>query len=173
MINYINIGKLVAVFGLKGELLLKHALGKKTNLKGLVAIFIEHKKQSFLPWFVVATNAKNESETLLQLEGIATREAAIKLLQKEVWIPETDFQKFVSKKMPVNLLGYSIINESEVLGKILELVEQPHQLLCRIEIKKKEVLIPLHEETLLKIDHTKKEVFVKLPDGLLEIYLDS
>lgn len=172
MTNYINIGKFVAVFGLKGELLLKHVFGKKSNLKGLAAIFIEHKKQSYLPWFLVAAIAKNDSETILQLEGITTREAAIKLLQKEVWISETDFQKFVSKKTAVNLLGYSIINEKMELGKILELMEQPHQLLCRIEINKKEVLIPLHEETLLKIDHTKKEVFVKLPDGLLEIYLD-
>ena len=172
MHNYINIGKLVAVFGLKGELLLKHALGKKTGLKGLAAIFIEHKKESFLPWFIVAAIAKNETEVLLQLEGITSREAAIKLLQKEVWIPEADFQKFVSKKLPINLLGYSIIHESEDLGKILELVEQPHQLLCRIEINNKEVLIPLHEETLLKINHSKKEVHVTLPDGLLNIYLD-
>jgi len=33
------------------------------------------------------------------------------------------------------------------LGIILEVVEQPHQLLCRLEIKGKEVLIPLNEGT--------------------------
>ena len=71
----------------------------------------------------------------------------------------------------MGLLGYSIINNNESLGEILELIEQPHQLLCRLEIKGKEVLIPLHEESLKKVNHRKKEVLVELPDGLLDIYL--
>ena len=59
MTEYFNIGKLVAVHGLKGELLLKHELGKKTSLKGLQAIFIEEKKNSFLPWFIESTKIKS------------------------------------------------------------------------------------------------------------------
>ena len=99
------------------------------------------------------------------------REAAIRLTQKQVWLPETDFKKFAAKTAPASLLGYTIINNKEPLGEILELIEQPHQLLCRLEIKGKEVLIPLHEESLQKVNHKKKEVLVALPDGLLEIYL--
>ena len=171
MTEYFKIGKLVAVHGLQGELLLKHELGKKTSLKGLQAIFIEEKKNSFLPWFIQTTKIKNESEIYLKLEGITTREAAIRLAQKIIWIPETDFKKFAARTAPAGLLGYTIINNNESLGEILELIEQPHQLLCRLDIKGKEVLIPLHEESLLKINHKKKEVLVILPDGLLEIYL--
>jgi 16S rRNA processing protein RimM len=44
-------------------------------------------------------------------------------------------------------------------------------MLCRLEINSKEVLIPLNESTLQKIDHKKRQVLVELPDGLLEIYL--
>ena len=171
MTEYFKIGKLVAVHGLKGELLLKHELGKKTSLKNLQAIFIEEKKNSFLPWFIEATKIKSEQEIYLKLEGINTREAAIKLTQKEIWFPEADFKKFAAKTAPASLLGYSIISNNEPLGDILELIEQPHQLLCRLEINGKEVLIPLHEESLKKVNHRKKEVLVELPDGLLEIYL--
>ncbi len=171
MANYFKIGKIVAVHGLKGELLLKHELGKKTSLKGLQAVFIEEKKNSFLPWFIQTTKIKSESEIFLKLEGIDTRETAIPLTQKEIWLTETDFKKFAAKTAPAGLLGYSIINKNEMLGAILELIEQPHQLLCRIEIKGKEVLIPLHEESMIKINHKKKEVIVELPEGLLEIYL--
>ena len=45
MAGYLSIGKIVAVHGLKGEVLLKHELGKKTSLKGLQAVFIEDKKK--------------------------------------------------------------------------------------------------------------------------------
>ena len=171
MVEYFKIGKFVAAHGVKGELVLKHDLGKKTSLKGLQAIFIEDKKDSFLPWFIESTKIKNEEEVFIKLEGVDIREAAIKLSQKEVWFTETDLKKFSAKSSAINLLGYTIINEEKPVGKIDEVIEQAHQMLCRIEINKKEALIPLNESTLKKIDQKKKEVIVKLPEGLLEIYL--
>lgn len=171
MAEYFKIGKLVAAFGVNGQLILQHELGKKTSLKGLQAIFTEEKKQSFLPWFIESVKIKSDNEVYLTLEGITNREAALKIIQKEVWLPEADFKKFANRSAPANLLGYFIIENDKELGSILEVIEQPHQMLCRIEINKKEVLIPLHEGTLKKIDHKKRQVIVALPDGLLEIYL--
>lgn len=171
MIEYFKIGKLVSTFGLKGELVLKHNLGKKTSLKGLKAIFVEERKESFIPWFIENTKIKSEEEIYLKLEGVNIREQAIKLTQKEVWLPEEEFKKFSAKSSPINLLGYDIIEGEQVLGKIVEVIEQPHQILCRIELNKKEAYIPLHEETIQKIDRKKQQVIVSLPPGLLEIYL--
>lgn len=169
--QYFKAGKLVAVHGLKGELIFKHELGKKTSLKDLKAIFIEDRKDSFLPWFIESAKAKSANEVLLKLETINTREAAAKLSQKEIWFTEQDFKKFSSKSAPANLLGYTIINNKEKLSEVLEVIEQPHQLLCRIELNNKEVLIPINESFLKKIDHKKKEVIVELPEGLLDVYL--
>ena len=172
MIEYFKIGKFVGAHGVKGELVLKHELRKKTSLNGLQTIFIEEKRSSFLPWFVENTKSKSENEVFIKLEGVDTREAALKLAQKEVWLAEADVKKFSAKSSPINLLGYTIINDEMPIGEILEVIEQTHQLLCRIEINKKEVLIPLNENTLRKTDHKRKEVTVQLPEGLLEIYLD-
>ena len=172
MINYFKAGKLVAVHGLKGELVFKHELGKKTSLKDLKAIFIEDRKDSFLPWFIESAKARSASEVLLKLETINTREAAVKLSQKEVWLTEEDFKKLSAKSAPANLLGYAIINNKERLSEILEVIEQPHQLLCKIELNKKEVLIPINESFLKRIDHKKKVVIVELPEGLIDIYTE-
>lgn len=169
--SYIKIGKLVSAFGISGELVLQHHFGKKTSLKDLPAIFLEDRKDSFLPWFVESSKARLADEVLVKLEGVNDREAALKLLQKEVWLPEAQAQQFAAKSAPISLLGYVIVNNKEPIGPILELIEQPHQLLCRLEIEGKEVLIPLHEESLQKIDHKKRVINVELPDGLLDIYL--
>lgn len=171
MTEYFKIGKLVAIFGLGGELVLKHNLGKKTALKGLSVIFLEEQKESFIPWFIQKARLKNEEEVYLKLESIDTREQAQKLTQKEVWLPEPDFKRLAAKSSPINLLGFQILENGQPLGKILEVIEQPHQLLCRIELQGKEALIPLHQETLIKIDQKKQQVTVALPPGLLEIYL--
>jgi len=170
--QYFKAGKLVAVHGLKGELIFKHDLGKKTSLKDLNTLFIEDKKDSFFPWFIESTKIKSENEICLKLESIDTREAAAKLSQKEIWFTEEDFKKFAAKSAPASLLGYTIINKKEKLSEVLEVIEQPHQLLCLIELKSKEVLIPINESFLKKIDHKKKEVIVELPEGFLEVYLD-
>jgi len=170
MSEYFKIGKVVGAHGLKGELVLKHVLGKKSSLKGLQAVFIEDKK-TFLPWFIHSVKIKNEEEVYLKLEEVNVRETAIKFIQKDMWVPEADFKKLAAKSSPANFPGYSLIHENKNLGEILEVIEQPHQLLCRLEIQNKEVLIPLNDETLKKIDHKKKEVQVQLPEGLLEIYL--
>ena len=171
MVEYFKIGKFVAAYGLKGELVLKHELGKKTSLKGLQTIFIEEKKESFLPWFIESTKIKNEKEVFVKLEGVASREAATKLTQKEVWFTDADIKKFSAKSSPINLLGYTIVNNKQPVGEILEIIEQPHQLLCRVEIKGKEALIPLHQNFLQGINHAKRHVNVELPEGLIEIYL--
>lgn len=171
MAEYFIIGKFAAVHGLKGELLLIHELGKKTSLKGLQTIFIEDKKDSFLPWFIESVKIKSEKEIYIKLEGVNTREAAMNLAQKKVWVKEVDFKKFAAKSAPASLLGYTIIDHGNPLGEILEVIEQPHQLLCRLEIKAKEVLVPLHEDSLQKVDHKKKLVHVELPEGLLDVYL--
>ncbi len=170
MTEYFKIGKLVSAFGLKGELILKHNLGKKTALNGLQALFIEERKESFIPWFIQGARIKTEDEIYVQLADVATREAAIKLVQKEVWLQHEDFKKFAAGSSPINLLGYTIIENGNALGVVLEVVEQPHQLLCRIEIEGKEAYIPLHGETLVKIDRKAQQVSVRLPEGLLEIY---
>ena len=170
MTNYLNIGKLVASFGFKGEMILKHELGKKTSLKGLTTIFVEIKKDELLPYFIESVKIKSESELYLKLETIDTKETAQKIVQKQVWLPEAEFKKYAGSSAPISFLGYHIISEDKDLGEILEIIEQPHQLLCRIDLNGKEALIPVHEASLLKVDKKKKQLIVDLPDGLLEVF---
>lgn len=173
MIETVSVGKLVAVVGLKGEMILQHALGKTTDLQGVVALMIEEKSGSKLPYFLQAAKGKAPDEVVVQLEGIDSREKATALLQKQVWLKKEDFEKHVAKHASISLLGFMVIDHGKKLGEIAEVIEQPHQLLCTIFINEKEVLIPLHEDSLLKIDQQKKQVHVHLPEGLLEIYLSA
>lgn len=171
MKNYCSIGKLVATFGVSGEIVVKHHLGKKTALKGLETIFIEDKKDELLPYFVESIKAKSLDEVYLKIEGINSKEAAQKLLQKQLWLTEEEFHKHAGKSAPISLLGFKLVQEGGEIGEILEVIEQPHQLLCRIDWKGKEALIPIHQETLIKVDKKNKLVHVSLPEGLLDVFL--
>lgn len=170
MANYNSIGKLAATFGVKGELVLVHHLGQKTALKGVQAIFIEMKREELIPYFVEEARVKNETELFIKLEGINTPEEARKYLQKQVWLPEETVLQFSNKTAPISFLGFHIIDNGTDIGEILEVIEQPHQILLRIDLDGNEALIPMHEQTLQKVDKKKKEVHLQLPDGLLDIF---
>lgn len=168
--NYRNIGRLVAVFGVQGELVLQHRLGKKTALKGLKTLFLEEKKDELLPWFIESTRVKGPEEVFVKLEGLDTKEAARRMVRREVWVREEDFSRVAGKSAPISLVGFRLFDGVRDLGEILEVIEQPHQVLCRIDLEGREALIPLHEETLRGIDQKRREVRVELPDGLLDVY---
>ena len=49
MVNsYRNIGKIVSAFGLKGDLVVLHHLGKKLAVTKIKVIFLEQKKEELL-----------------------------------------------------------------------------------------------------------------------------
>ena len=169
--QYFSVGRLVATHGLKGELLLKHSLGDARGLQDLTVIFLPDRPESFLPYFVAQIRIKGPQEAFLTLEGVSTREQAKLLTHKEVWLQESDFSRTAGKATPISYLGYHLIDGAEDLGEIVEVIEQPMQVLCKVIIREKEVLIPLHEKTLEKIDDGGKRLYVTLPEGLLDVYL--
>ncbi len=168
--DYVQIGKIVATFGVSGELILQHALEKKSTFKGVEALFVEETKGNLLPYFIKSAKAKNSNESYVLLDGIASKEAAHRFIKKTVWLTQSDFEKVVGKASSIGLLGFSIYEQKQMIGMVDEVIEQPHQILLKILYRNKEAFIPLHEETIDKIDRKKKEIHVTLPDGLLDIY---
>lgn len=173
MENYIHIGKIVAAHGVGGELIIQHILGRKQAFKKVKAVYVEEVKGAYIPYFLKNSNAKNEEETVLSLEDVDSREKALRFVKKNLWLSEADFGQAAEKTAPVSLLGYDIYDDKELIGKVIEVIEQPHQVLLKTSYAQKEVLVPLHEETLIHIDRKLKEIWTRLPDGLLQIYLEN
>lgn len=170
MEQYFQIGKLVASFGLKGELVLQHSLGEIKSVSDMKVLFIQDAPDSFLPYFIKEVKVKQSGELLLSIEGVDTPEQARKLTPKAVWLRADAFNRLAVSSPVLSVLGYHLVSGTEDLGEIIEVIEQPHQLLYTILLGEKEAYIPIHEDTLRKIDARQKKVFVDLPEGLLDIY---
>jgi 16S rRNA processing protein RimM len=171
MENYQNIGKIVSTFGIKGELVLEHHLGEKPDFGKIKALFLEETSGKFIPYFLETHKNRKEAEALILLEGISTPEKARLLVRKKVWLPESEVKKIAEASSPISWLGFTVFDGKKKLGEVLEVIEQPAQILLRLEINEKEVLVPLNESSLEKIDISKQQIKVKLPEGLLDIYL--
>ena len=121
---------------------------------------------------------------LLKIEDIHSKEAAYKLTSKEMFLqPSHISQKEKTKeKLAVatelffgKYIGFMIIDaELGEVGIIEEIIEFPQQEMAIIFQKKststpKEMLIPLHENLIEKINEKEKTIFMSLPEGLLEL----
>ena len=171
MESRIRIGRLVAAKGLDGTLILRHELGIPTAFPRVEAFFIETTPGNPLPFFPLEAKAQTAQESLLRLEGVETREKAQALIRKPVWLAEADMRRLAAGNAPISLLGYAVQEGGNTLGPVLEVIEQPTQILLRLEIRGHEVLIPLNESTLQGIDHDRSAILVQLPEGLLDVYL--
>ncbi|MFY0253547.1 ribosome maturation factor RimM [Chitinophaga sp. 30R24] len=172
MSNYFSIGKLASAHGLQGELLLRHSLGKRSALKGVTVIFLEERK-SFIPYFIERVTVKDGESVYIKLEGIDTKEAAHQLMPAQVYLQEEDFKQQTAGSAPLALLGFTVTDEQHgLLGTVDEVIEMPMQVLVKVMIKGKEALLPVNEQSLVKVDKKNQVLHLNLPAGLVELYTE-
>jgi len=167
-----RIGSILKTRGLKGELQLYVDFDNLPDID-IEAVFIDVAGK-MIPYFVESIKYPQKNTAYLYLEDIDTIEKATPLAKKDVYLnnklkPKKKKSEFTLK----DLLGFTAIDENEgELGKITAINEFPQQLIASVTYKECEVLFPLNEEIIKGIDVVRNTVFIDLPDGLLDIYLD-
>lgn len=163
----------MATHGINGALILKHMTGDNNWLKQGDVLFVELRKGSEIPYFVVTAKAANDEEYIVTVEDVNTVEAAKKLTGKQVYVKE-DVLKNVKTDSPLLWIGFNLVDKTKGgLGVIEDVLQTGHQWLAKLTIEGKEVLIPLVDEMLLDVNIRNKFVRVDLPEGLIEVYLNS
>ena len=74
-----------------------------------------------------------------------------------------------------DVIGFEIydVTSDTLIGKIKAIYESTGQDLFAIDKEDKEVLIPIVDDFLSKVNHDQNRIEVKLPEGLLDLYLNS
>ena len=109
----------------------------------------------------------------IAFEDIEDRSAAETLAGNTLLIPQSELPELEEGQYYYyEILGYSV-HDSHYgeLGKVDDIMDAGHQDLIMMRYKGKEVLIPIVDEVLLKVDKKQKQVHTSLPKGLLETYL--
>jgi 16S rRNA processing protein RimM len=69
------------------------------------------------------------------------------------------------------LNGYTILSSDEqVIGTVAEIIKNPGQMLLNVATPAgKTILIPLHEDLIVRVDPEKRRIIMELPDGLIDL----
>jgi 16S rRNA processing protein RimM len=162
----IKIGKVLKTHGYKGHLKVFIDEFYIDDFEDIKAVFINS-----LPYFITSKDINSDSQAIILLEDIDSKEKAHKLQGKEIFAKDDDLTEILDGEEYDHLVGYEITDKSTgAIGTVSEIVEMPFQFLAKVLRDKKEILIPLNDNFILKIDEKKKLVEMKLPDGFLEIF---
>jgi 16S rRNA processing protein RimM len=170
--NLTAIGRVNKATGYKGEVSCLVTLAHPEKLLKHKFLFVILEGLP-VPFFVEKIEIRGE-EMVVKFEDINNEYQAKKLGQKELYAEK---MRAVKKEEIVSwndLTGYHVIDsEYGEVGIIEEVVEYPMQMIAKCTVKKNEVLFPLNDEIVTEIDEEKKLVYVNLPDGLLDLYLNE
>jgi len=172
--EYTLIGRLNSTHGLEGNITLTHQLKGKNTVKKLQHIFVEVRKESYIPYFIENCTIFNEQDAAVLLDDVYSLEEAKKLAGKNVYIETELYQKLQPADVSMNFVGFTLYDgNDQKVGKITDIIEAPNQLLAAVELSNgNEALVPVVEHFISSINIAKRELTLQIPDGLIDLYLN-
>ncbi len=167
------LGKIVSKYSFKGELLIKLDTDEPELYENLEAVFIDY-RNTFIPFFIESSQLHKSDLLRVQFEDVHTEAEADALLKTAVYLPLEFLPKLEGNKFYFHeVIGFKIedVNYGKV-GIIKGVNDSTAQALFEIEKDGKEILIPVNDEFIVKVDRTKKIIIVDTPEGLIDLYLN-
>ena len=125
------------------------------------------------PFFIESITLKNKGFAAIKLEGVSDENAAKIILRKEVYLPA----EILPELKGINfydheVIGYQVLDKNHgSIGIIEQVIDLKVNPLLQIFKDDKEILVPLIDGIIKKVDRDKKELHIEAPEGIVELYL--
>lgn len=168
-----ELGYIIKAHGIEGDVQAMLDVDIPEEYIELESVFVEI-NQKLVPFFIEDLKLFKGKKALIKFEDVDSLEEAEELIRKKLFLPLKFLPKLRDDQFYYHeIIGYRVADKKEGdLGTIREVVEAPGQDLVVMDYRDKEVLIPVTDEVVLKVDHEAKVLLVDLPEGLLDVYLN-
>lgn len=166
------LGLIAKLHGFKGEVSLFLDVSNPADYQGLDALYLDMSGQ-LTPFFIEGFKLKNKGFAAVKFEGIETEEAAIRLLKKKAYLslevlPALDQSSFYDHE----IIGYKVFdNEKGAIGVVQDVIDMTANPLLQLDFNGTEILVPIFEGLIQKVERKKKELYIQAPEGLIDLYI--
>ena len=171
------LGYISKTIGTKGELAFKMDVDSPSSYEQIDGVFIQitPKDKQLVPYFLEKTQLQNNDLLRCKIEGIDNQSDAKNLVGKSLYLPIEVLPKLKEDQFYFHeIIGFKIIDSTKgELGKIEKVLEYSTSNLFSIPVGEKEILIPISDETISKVDKVNKTIYVNCPEGLIDLYLEG
>lgn len=168
------LGKIVKKYSFKGELLVKLDTDEPELFKNLESVFISL-RNNLVPFFVESCKLHKTSLLRIKFEDVDTEADAESLLKSDLYLPLEILPKLSGNKFYFHeIIGFTVIDENfGTVGQITGVNDSGAQELFEIDREGVQVLIPVNDDFIVKVDRDQQQIIVKTPEGLIDLYLDN
>lgn len=168
------LGKIVKKYSFKGELLIKLDTDEPESYANLESVFIDL-RNTLIPFFIESSQLHKSELLRVKFEDIDTEADADSLIKSELYLPLEFLPKLEGDKFYFHeIIGYEV--EDVHFGKvgiIKGVNDSTSQSLFEIERDGIEILIPMNDHFIKKVDKINKKIIVDTPEGLIDLYLEE
>ena len=167
-------GKIIKTHGFKGELTVSVLIDIPGILEKTESVFIEI-EGLLVPFFIESYNYSGNNSFTIKFEGIDNDDKSRRLCQSNIWLANELLPEKIKKQRELfDFAGFKIIDKIKgEIGILLNIIEMPQQQLLQIDYHGKEILIPVAEEFICKIDKKNKTIYINAPEGLIEMNFET
>ena len=158
------LGRIAKTHGIKGEVTIRLDVDDPSAYHDMKYFLLEINKV-LTPFFVEKMTCSGD-KVFVKVQDINTVEAASALTGKEVFLPLELLPKLSGKQFYYHeVKGFLLIDEIHgELGPINDVIEYPTQAIIQVFKDKKEILIPILDQVIQKVDRKTKKLYIKAPD---------
>ena len=167
------LGKIVKKYSFKGEIVLKLDTDEPDIYENLDAVFLDLGGK-LLPFFIEESLLQKGNQLRIRFEDVNNETEANAILKTDVYLPLNLLPKLTGDQFYFHeIIGFILedINYGKV-GKIISINDKTSQDLFVIEKDGHEILIPMIDDFIRKIDRKNKKVIVETPEGLIEMNME-
>ena len=168
-----QLGYIVKTHGVKGQVIAYFDVDYPEDYEELESVFLQISGK-LVPFFIDALDIQPNGRIIMKFEDVDSIVEAEKLKSIPLYLPLDNLPELEDDQFYFHdVIGYTIVDAVlGELGTVKEIYEMPHQDLMGMEYKGVEVLIPLQDELFDRADKEAKKLYVKLPEGLVDIYIN-
>lgn len=164
-----ELGYIVKTHGLKGEVTIQFDVDDPSVYYEMESVFLEQ-SGNLVPFFFESILPQG-NRIIAQFEEIDSLDKASELTGCKLFLPTEVLPTLPSEEYYLHdLVGMKVIEGDNELGTIATIYQPSAQYLAAVMYKGHELLIPIEDDIVQKVDKEAGQVLVKLPEGFLEIY---
>jgi 16S rRNA processing protein RimM len=166
------LGKIAKKFSFKGEVLIYLDTDEPELYEKMESVFVEFNK-NLVPFFIENSNLHKGDFLRVKFEDIDNETEADSVIGCEIYLPLNMLPKLEGNKFYFHeVIDFEIEDKRlGVFGKIVSINDTSAQPLFEVLNGNVEILVPMIDQFLVKIDRENKKVIMDLPEGLVEMYL--
>jgi len=140
--------------------------------QNLESVFVDINK-NLVPFFIEKSSIHKNTSLRIKFEDVNSEAEAESLINCELFLPLAFLPKLKGNKFYYHeVIGFQIEDQRlGVVGDIVSINDSSAQPLFEVLNGSVELLIPMIDQFIVKIDRDNQKVIMNLPEGLIEMYL--